>query len=131
MSIETALYSYLTSYAGLTALVGDRIYPLVIPEQAGLPAIAYQRISTRITYSHDGDSELDRTRFQFACVAKTAKEAREVAEQVVAALSAYSGPMDGLNVGASFIENRLDGYEPQPTDAYVVRVDALLWHDRS
>lgn len=131
MSIETALYSYLTSYAGLTALVSDRIYPLVIPEQASLPAIAYQRISTRITYSHDGDSELDRPRFQFACVASTAKAAREVAEQVVAALSGYSGTMSGLNVGASFIENQLDGYEPQPTDAYVMRVDALIWHDRS
>ena len=130
MSIETALYSYLASYAGLTALIGDRIYPLVIPEQASLPAIAYQRISTRFTYSHDGDSELDRPRFQFSCVAATAKAAREVRDQVVAALSAYSGDMQGVNVGVSFIENEMDGYEPQPTDAYAMRVDALIWHDR-
>ena len=46
MSAEANLYSALTARAALTALVGNRIFPDVIPEDCALPAIVYQRAST-------------------------------------------------------------------------------------
>lgn len=44
--IEAVLYSRLRDFAGLAALVGDRIYPIVLPQKCPLPAITYKRITT-------------------------------------------------------------------------------------
>lgn len=44
MSLETALYSHLSGDAALSALVGTRIYPVILPQQPVLPAVTYQRI---------------------------------------------------------------------------------------
>lgn len=41
MGAEKIAYALLSGHAPLTALVGDRIYPLVIPEAARLPAVVY------------------------------------------------------------------------------------------
>ena len=46
MHIEEALSKYLSTCAGLTALVATRIYPGDMPESCTKPAIAYARIST-------------------------------------------------------------------------------------
>jgi len=47
MSAEKITYTALSEHAPLAALVADRIYPLVIPEAARLPAITYDVVSQR------------------------------------------------------------------------------------
>lgn len=47
MSAATIAYAVLSGHAPLTALVGARIYPLVIPESAQLPAVVYSVQSER------------------------------------------------------------------------------------
>lgn len=46
MSIEARLYAALTGHAGLSALVGTRVYPIQLPQVPTLPAVTYLRIST-------------------------------------------------------------------------------------
>lgn len=46
MSIEAVIYSRLSGFAGLAALVGNRIYPIVVPQDAPLPAVVYRRSDT-------------------------------------------------------------------------------------
>lgn len=46
MSAETDLYSALSADAGVAALVAARIYPDLVPAEAALPCIAYERTAT-------------------------------------------------------------------------------------
>ena len=66
--IEEAVYSRLTATGAVTALVGSgsaaRIYPNKIPQEATLPAVAYQRVSTRRVKAHAAPTGLARVRVQ-------------------------------------------------------------------
>ncbi len=45
MSVETDVYAAITNDAGLAALIGTRLYPLALPENATYPAATYSVIS--------------------------------------------------------------------------------------
>jgi len=123
--IEQSLETYLKNYADLTALVGTRIYPAKLPQNFTPPAITYSRISSSRYYSHSGPSGLARPRFQLSCWAEHYGEAKQVAEQVRAALEAWPATK---TVQAAFVVNELDGYEPE-TKLYHVPVDVIFWHN--
>lgn len=48
MSLETDLYTKLTAYTALTALVGTRFYPAILPDDVVYPAICYSVISKSV-----------------------------------------------------------------------------------
>jgi hypothetical protein len=54
MSAETELYAALSGAAGITALVGSRIYPDAIPEEVALPALVFSRQATE-PFRHAGN----------------------------------------------------------------------------
>ncbi len=131
MVIEEALVAHLLANAGVIAYVGNRIYPLVIPEGVELPAIAYQRISTPRESTHSGPSGLASPRFQFSCVSGKYSEANGLVNAVRRALDGYKGTMggvNGINVGAVFVENTIDESSGSP-DLCELKLDAVIWHD--
>jgi hypothetical protein len=127
MTIESGLYGELTGDAGVAAIVSTRVYPLQVPQDVSMPAIAYQRISGRPEYAHDGDSGLKRARFQFTCQHTTVIGVKALAAAVIAALSGASGLMDDTTVDAIFIENESD-WRSEGFDMPIVRVDAMVWY---
>ena len=122
MNIEQTLVAYLVTVPALTALVSSRVYPLVLPQNAALPAIAYQRISGPREHSHSGPSGLAHPRIQLACWAATYAEAKAVA-------AALRQGIDGNRTfcQACFVESDIDDYEPE-TKLWRVIVDAVVWH---
>jgi len=82
----TAIYNILSNNAALTAVVGDRINPLRIPEKSELPALAYQVVSNRGNMSKSGPSLSDFARLQVMIVAKTYASAIEVGELLRSAM---------------------------------------------
>lgn len=82
MKAVTALYNILSSNSALTAVVGNRINPLRIPETSALPAIAYQVVSNRGNMTKSGPSKSDFTRVQVMIVASTYASAIEVGDLV-------------------------------------------------
>ena len=119
------LFPFLAADATLAALVGNRIYPLVRPQNAALPAITYQRISAPRTASHSGDSGLTNPRYQFNCWASTYREARQIAERLVTVFHGQRGMMPGIQAG--FVDNDLDDYTSDVRE-YRAIVDVLLWY---
>ncbi len=134
MKIEEALFAYLTGYAGLVALVADRVYPTKLPPSPVLPAVVYQRISSTRTYSHDdapGTPDWVTVRMQFSCWADGDSGydvATDVGAQVVAALSGYRGTMGSVRVGAALVELDDDDFEPD-TARWRRRVDVMISHE--
>lgn len=127
MTVEEGLYAYLAAHAGLSALIGTRLYPVTLPQTPTLPAVIYQRVSGPEVYSHQGFSNLVTPRFQFDCRGLTYASAKAVAAQVKAALRGYKGLMGTVSVNGARIENDLDASDPE-LGHYSVLIDAVIPH---
>lgn len=130
--LEPAVVAHLKAYAGLSALVGSRIYPLTMPQDATLPCVTYQRVSG-IRHSAMGqDTGLATVRLSFSCWAATYASAKAVAKQLRLALQRCASTIgSGANTAtgvASFIETDIDDYEPD-TGYYRVILDFRISHD--
>jgi len=131
MEFNDALFSYLSIYPGLTALVGDRIYPDILPQKAITPAIAMQLISRVRVHLFQQDSDLPRSRYQFSIYALSRAISKAVAKQLRLALQNYNGVMGGpggVTVNAVELDSEIDDYEPN-TELYSTKMDFLIWHE--
>ena len=128
MSIETGIVAHLQADGTVSGLVGTRIYPLQIPQEASLPAIAYQRISGRATYTQGGDSGPEWARIQLTCHGATYSAVKALAAAVRAALSGATGAMDDVTVQGTFVENDRDGWGGT-FELPVVRMDVVVWYE--
>lgn len=130
MEIGEALYSYLSGYAGLTALVSKRIYPNKLPQKTVYPAVTYQRISGSRDHEFKTDSSLVHPVYQISCWDTSRKGADAAAKQVRLALQNYSGTMGGVGgvvVSAVLMEDEPEDYEPD-TEIYSTKMDFEIWH---
>ncbi|ADW69011.1 DUF3168 domain-containing protein [Granulicella tundricola] len=91
--VETTIYTILSTSPAVTALVSDRINPMVLDRDTGFPAISYLFISTvsSPTFSTRGSQ---RYRFEVSCWAQKALSAWELRAAVITALNGYS--QDGV-----------------------------------
>lgn len=107
MSAESALESALAAASAVTDVIGDRVFPDVIPHGKPLPAIAYFRTDTEYVQTiHAATPAGESPSFSVACVAETRAAADALAELVVAALGA--GGFVVVGRGGSFdLENNL------------------------
>lgn len=87
MTIEVDLRALILAAPAVAALVGDRGYPVILPQGATFPAFTYQRISggTRVA-SHAGDSGLTLARIQVDCWASTYLAAKAACDAIRRAL---------------------------------------------
>ena len=91
MTIEALIYTRLSGYSGLTALIGTRIYPLVVSELSAYPAVTVQTISNpEREHCMGRDAVISRPRIQITAWADTYPEVVNVITQVVLALRRYS-----------------------------------------
>lgn len=88
MSAETVLKATLDGAAGVTALVGTRIYPDIRPQDDALPAIVYTRDSTEYTMTIHSTIALERAQLSIACLAATRAGAEALADAARAAVLA-------------------------------------------
>ena len=132
MTISTTLFTVLSSAAAVAALVGSRIYPVLLDQGAGvlpssLPAITYQRISEIREGSFGGPNALPGTLIQVDSWASSFLGAEAVAEAVRKAIDGYQGtPAGGNQVQASILENQVDHYEAE-VKIYRRQQDYRLW----
>jgi hypothetical protein len=114
-------------YARLVAQVSSAkaVYPLRLPEDPELPAVVYQQVGGPRDYSHDGEA-FTNARWQITTWAETYLEAKALAEEVVAALSAWDDT-SGTYVARSvtFITNEIDLYDAD-AELFYVPVEAQV-----
>lgn len=121
--IEESLVTRLLAEPTLTALVGQRIEPVISSQDTALPALSYQMISRQAEQTHDGPA-ISRPRIQLTAIGATYT-------QVVNVLAACKTALDGVSWGggvASFCENEFDGYQAdsRETGVFVRRMDVLV-----
>ncbi|MFA5160921.1 MAG: DUF3168 domain-containing protein [Elusimicrobiales bacterium] len=123
MSVEQTLYDLLRQDTGVSAIAGDRLYPVRLPDEVMLPAMVYAKVSCIRYASHGGPSKLASSRFQLDCYSADYLEAKRLA---LAAVSALHGKKGG-DIQAAFNENETDGFSADD-GVFRVTADVLIWH---
>lgn len=100
-----AVYERLCSDAAISRSVGCRIYPIVLPEDAPLPAIVYAPVIANYDSALQGDTGFVRQTIQFVCHDTTYKKSRELSRKVKRLFQDYNGDMCGLMIQAVFIKS--------------------------
>ena len=98
MDICQAIYAYLNE------CVGNKIFPIMLPEDAPLPAIVYSPVLANYDSALQGDTGFVRQTIQFVCHDRTFKKARELSRLVKRAFQDFHGNMCGLEIQAVFIK---------------------------
>lgn len=102
--ISQAVFEYLKTRDEIVGRVGDRIYPIVLPQDASLPAIVYSPVLANYDSALQGDTGYVRQTMQFVCHDRTYKKSRELSRMVKRAFQDYHGDMCGLWIEAVFIK---------------------------
>lgn len=118
MSLGAGIFEFLS--AGLS--VGERVYPLALPQDVELPAITYQVISDLPTISHSTaqDSptwtgvEHGFTRVQFNCYGSDYDEAQALCDELRAYAVGYRGYWGDVEVDSVIPDIRLDDWDETP-----------------
>ncbi len=111
MEIEAGFYSFITTQTITNSLVSTRVYPLNIPQEATLPAIAYQRISGRQDLTHDQPQRgLLRARIQVTITSTDYDDVKAVATAIRLLFNGFRGYWGTLYVQYCSVEELGDGY---------------------
>ena len=100
-----ALYEYLSADADIKKRINGRIYPIVLPQNALLPAIVYSPVLANYDSALQGDTGFVRQTVQFVSHDTTYKKTRELSRLIKKALQDYQGDMNGLCIQAVFVKS--------------------------
>ena len=100
-----ALYEYLSADAVISKRIDGRIYPIVLPQNALLPAIVYSPVLANYDSALQGDTGFVRQTVQFVSHDTTYKKTRELSRLIKKALQDYQGDMNGLCIQAVFVKS--------------------------
>jgi len=120
MSIQSDLYAHISSDAGLTALVSDRVYPVKAPQEPSYPLVSYSMISGQPQNTLDGTGSLNNSLFQFDVYADTYAEALSVADALEAAMAVASF--------TNSMQSRIDADFETSVEQYRIILDFSIWH---
>jgi hypothetical protein len=130
-TVEDALYARLSTFAGLVAL-GAKVYPKRVPQDAGYPAITYQRISGVRISAMGRDTGLAHPRFQVSAFSggtasvSAYDHATQIAAQIRAALQRFRGTVAGVEIQDIFIDNDTDIGDPN-SEIEGIATDVVVW----
>jgi len=119
VSVESEIYTRLTTFAGLMALISDRVYPNLLPQEPTYPAISYRRVTADRPHAMGVDAGVVFARFQFDVWDEDDEagdagydSAKAVAEQVRLALQRWRTTADTIVQDTLFLTEQ-DLYEDE------------------
>jgi len=133
MKTEAAIYHQLVNTAGLVALVGARIFPVILEQDIDFPAVTYQRLGSSPIHASGSDATLRDVTMGIAVVADQYEDAKNVQAQVEVALTDFSGEMGGtggVQVQRCFIENIAEDFSDD-IRAYIVTLEFSVWAEEA
>ena len=120
VDFEVVLLRTLREDAGLSALVGSKVFPLFIPSGNYLPCVTFQRLGGRHANTLSGASGLEEIDLQIDVWARDYDEAKAIAKAVRSAM-----PPSGPRFSAHLIEDQ-DLYE-DGTNYFRVNMEFKVW----
>lgn len=115
MNAHKAISARLSGFAGLTALVGTRIYPDILPSPSAWPAVTYTQISAQTEKGSTTDPAIARALIQVDCYDKTRMGVLLVSAQVRSALNRWRQTTSaGVTIDDCLFVGDTDSFESEP-----------------
>ena len=114
----TDLRNFLLTHESLKTLIGTRLYPGWIPENAVMPSVACFEVTG---VSHH-DIDVAYPRYQFSIFSPRYIEAKEIANEIKEILQRFKGKMGNTRVIQGVYQNEYDNYESD-TKLYHIAID--------
>jgi len=116
MSVDRNLAVHITGKAAVSALIGDRCYPMgEAPRNATKPYITLRRLANERNPHMTGASGLEAPLYRATVYAASAPAARTVRDTLAGAIHMDSGQIgeegNETNVRRIFVDDDADGYE--------------------
>jgi hypothetical protein len=128
VGIEAGFYARVTGDTGAAALIGDRLYPLQIPQEATLPAAAYAVVSSDPFPYLGQPASSWITRIEVSVWARSYAAARAAAAAVRAAVDHQTSGWTGATVtGVRISQGETDSYNPK-TQEYETALELTVTH---
>ncbi len=125
MNEGRAIYTILTEDAGVSAVVGTRVYPQVAAQGAAFPFVVYVLQDNTPSDTKSGVSTLDEIRYDIVAAAETYSALSSLTERIRLALDRYSGTVSGIVVDSiQFTE--LDVDNDPATETFVSSSEYIL-----
>ena len=137
MTIESALFSYLSTKAEVTAAVGTRILREIAPEGAIYPFMTYTVVGDVPEHHMGGASGLTNVTMQIDVWAETFGEAVSLSEVIRNVLDGFTGDMgsENLSIRTCHLENKISlpeaDLEGAQSPVFRKSLDFLIWHVES
>ena len=140
-SLHRALYAFLSGHSPLTALVGQRVYPGIAPQDTPFPYCTVHELAVASHYYLGGASGTHDTLVQIDCWALSAQQAKQLGALVRHAVDGLPAVWDGLEIDGVFVEAELDDFDAV-ANAVATNTDAServlyrrmltlnIWHER-
>ena len=117
MNVTGPIRQIILSNPAAFALVGSRVYPVLIPKSATLPAVSLQVVSNLPSDTKSGVSTVDLIRLQVDSYGTTYATAAAVDEAVRGAIDKYAGTVNvtGSGLAASGVNYTIGGVRYETT----------------
>ena len=125
MNEGKAIYTILTEDAGVSAIVGNKVYPQIAAQGAAFPFVVYVLQDNSPSDTKSGVSTLDEVRYDIVAAAETYTELSSLTERIRLALDRYTGDIGGVEIDSiQFID--LDVDNDPATETYVSSSEYIL-----
>jgi len=126
--IDSAIFSYLSSVSGISALVAERIYPVHLPSRPSYPAITFNSDSHDLEKSFDGQSTFTRSNYSVHAWASTLAAAETLGGLIRTALKNYSGTAGTIIIDKVFIVAGPLSFFEDSVNAYRISQNFEFFH---
>lgn len=109
MSIESDLFTLVTGDAGVSALIGTRMYPKLMPPGATLPCVVYGEVATETLVQADGDTDARMGRYALSYWAESYAGIKAGRAALLSAVNGYQGG----SINRIAVNAMADDYEPE------------------
>lgn len=123
--LESHIFTLLTTAPAVTAIVGARVFPKVLPPKTRLPALTFERVSGNYDADLEGVTGTANPRIQVSCWAMGYEQAKDLAKAVRTAMNAAT---DAANGFTALTLSDGDLYE-DAQHYHCVWVDFSTWHE--
>ncbi len=129
MTIEQGLVAELRADGAVSAIVGQRIFPEVVPQGQDGAAIVYRRVGTTRHQTLDGQRNVIEVIMRIDCWEDSFGACWTLANAVRSALNQLTGAIGGFTIQRSHLEaeSNLSVFEGDKRE-YRVSQDYVIWY---
>lgn len=113
-TLKTDLWYFITQDAGVSALIGTKLYPTQAPQNVAAPYVTFQTLNPEFTMAHDGPTGDRSVTVQFNIVAGNPILLENIGDAITAALVPAGGLRQSIGasnttfIGRASIDNNID-----------------------